>query len=429
MRPTPTGRRKKDPPPLEYGDGSVFQRKSDGRWLVKVRKDGKYVQIGSNMDEQKARAILDQYHADLAAGLDPSGRDWGTGAWLDYSLEAKLPVYGKNGKKLKGVEILTWEKYETQIRNHVKPYIGPILAPRLVDVDAPQCQRWFNKLCKTGLGADVLIEALQRLSAAMELAVDYDLIPKNPCRRIERPERPERKHVKPSELDLIRLMRTIDADPQQALVWIAMGGGGRRGEAAGLMWEDISIYSAEHGIIRFHRRHNRITRRTQERFEMPSLLEREGLKRQAERLTDIGSLTIAMLQQHWQHQLAARARAGDRWKGEDYDPAHPSGYVFTTPIGTPIDVDDISEYLNEVRERAGLDIQRFHALRRVFATLLRATGAPDKVIMELGGWADVEMVHYYEDPMASHKREAAMAYDAYLRTLYVQAMAPQEAAL
>src|SRR4029453_17388612 len=111
-------------------------------------------------------------------------------------LETKLPVYGKDGKLLKGVEPTTFEKYETQIRRQIEPYVGKVLAPRLVDVDGPQCQRWFNVLCASGgVGADVLIEALQRLSAAMELAVDYDLIQRNPCRRIERPKRPERKHV------------------------------------------------------------------------------------------------------------------------------------------------------------------------------------------------------------------------------------------
>src|SRR5262249_21301817 len=144
-------------------------------------------------------------------------------------LETKTPRYDKDGILIKGVQPTTFEKYEIQIRRHIEPYIGPLLAPRLVDVDGPQCQRWHEALYETGLGADVLNEALQRLSAAMELAVDYDLILRNPCRRVERPKRPERKHVKPSELDLVRLIRAIHGDPLEALVWLAMGGSGRRG--------------------------------------------------------------------------------------------------------------------------------------------------------------------------------------------------------
>jgi hypothetical protein len=209
--------RRPKPKPLTYGDGSITQRK-DGLNIVRVRQNGKRVQIGSSMNEQRARDILDQYNAGRDAGLNPAGREWQTADWLDHCLNTKVPRYDKNGNLIKGVEPTTFEKYETQLRRHIKPYIGPILATRLQDVDGPQCQRWHDALCDKGLGADVLNEALQRLSAAMELAVDFDLILRNPCRRIERPKRPERKHVKPSELDLVRPIRAIQGDPLEALV-------------------------------------------------------------------------------------------------------------------------------------------------------------------------------------------------------------------
>jgi integrase len=278
-------------------------------------------------------------------------------------------------------------------------------------------------LCATGeVGADVLVEALQRLSAAMELATDYDLVQRNPCRRIERPKRPARTHVKPWELDLTRVIRATSGDPLEALVWIAMGAGPRRGEVAALQREDVSIYSDTHGILRFHRRRNRLTRRTQARFELPSDLERGGLKRQPERFTDIGSLVIRMLQQRWQHQLADRRRAGAAWKGRDYDPERPSGYLFTTRIGTKLDVDAISDYLTSTRERAGLDIDRFHALRRVFTTLMNKAGVPDRVTMEQAGHKRLDQTHYYQDPMLSQKRDASQLHDAELRSLYALAM-------
>jgi integrase len=254
--------------------------------------------------------------------------------------------------------------------------------------------------------------------------VDYDFISRNPTRRAERPELPERKHVKPSELDLMRLMRAINDEPLKALVWIALGGGFRRGEVAGLQWEDVAIFAPDHGVIRAHRRRNRLGTRAQERLGLPSDLRREGLKRQAERSVDIGSLVIAMLEQHWQAQLADRQLAveGGTWKGLDYDPEVRSGYLFTSPIGTPLDVDAISAFMATVRERAGLDIQRFHALRRVFATLMNKTGVPDRVIMDQGGWADLDMAHYYQDPMASQKKAAAQALDVELQRLFAEAM-------
>jgi integrase len=419
-------RRKQEPPPLQYGDGSITLRK-DGLYVVRVYRDGKRQAIGSSKDEQKARKILDDYRADVAAGLNPAARDWLLADWLAHCLSLRTPRYHPNGTRARGVEVLTFEKYEGQIRNHILPYIGAYLAPRLKDVNKPQVERWFAALCDTRLGADVLNEALQRLSSAMEAAIDNDLILRNPCRGIERLTLPQRTHPKPSELDLVRLMRAIAGDPLEALVWIAMGAGPRRGEVAALRWDDISIFSDDHAIIRFHRRRNRVTRATQARFGLPSDYEREGLKRERERHTDIGGLVVVMLRQRWQHQLAERDQAGTTWKGLDFDPAHPSGYVFTNPIGLPLDVDRISDFMREIRERAGLDIDRFHALRRVLTTLMNKAGVPDRVTMEMVGHADLDQTHYYQDPMASQKRAAAQAHDAELRALLAQALAETEA--
>ena len=409
------------PKPRQHGEGSIFYRAADNRWLVRVRENGAYRQIGSvklpdkKEAERKARDILDQYHQDLQDGLDPAGRDWLTVDWLEHCLSQKEPRYDKRGNLLRGVEPTTFEKYETQTRLHIVPYVGPILAPRLVDNRREHVQRWFDALVDQGWGADLLNEALQRLSGAYELAVDYDLVRKNPCRGIERVKPAERQHVKPSELDLVRLIRAIKGDPLEALPWIALGGGFRRGETAALEWADITIFSPEHGQIRTHQRRNRLGRRAQQRLGLPGDLQRARNKSHDERTVDIGATVIAILERRWHQQVLDRRTAGSQWQGTTSDT--PDGYVFTTPVGTRLQVDAISKYLKRVRERAGLDIQRFHALRRVFATLLNKAGVPDRVTMELGGWSDLDITHYYQDPMASQKQAASQALDVELRRL------------
>jgi integrase len=419
-------RKQPKPQPLAYGDGSIFQRKSDGRWIVRVHQDGKYVQIGSSMDPDLARNILDGYKAGRAAGLSTTARDWLTVDWLEYWLSTKQPRYDRAGNRTAGVQPTTFEKYETQIRRHIVPYIGKVLPPQLVDLGkSPETiLRWQHQLNASGLGADVQIEALQRLSTALDFAVGHDLILRNPADRkrgiIQRPERPLREHVKPSELDLVRLLRAIRGEPLEALVWIAMGAGFRRGEVAGLEWADVRIFNDEHGEIRAHQRVNRVGQRAQVRLSLDcGRLEREGLKskKQPERVVTIGAEVIRVLRQRWQVQLAERTAAGNRWRGPAYIDDRPTGYLFTKSIGTPIEPDKITKFMADIRERAGLDIKRFHGLRRVFATLMNKTGAPDRVTMESGGWADLDMTHYYQDPMASQKLAAAQALDAELGRL------------
>lgn len=414
---TTVPKRIKKPQPLGYGDGSITLRKSTGTYIVRVRANGTYKQIGSSPDPDRARAILERYNADLDAGLNPVGRDWLTVDWLDEWLTSKTPHYDHKGKRIKGVEPTTFEKYEVQIRRHIAAYVGPgkLLAPRLVDLDAGQAQRWFDRLVRSGLGSDTLNEALMRFSSAMEMAVDYDLIARNPCRRIQRVEPADRSHVKPSELDLVRLIRAIAGDPLEALPWLALGGGFRRGECAALEWQDVVIFNPDHAIIRLHQRRNRLGRRTQQRLDLPGDLKRERLKSQPERNVDVGSSVVRILEARWQHQLADRILAGSKWQGTTSD--SPSGYVFTTPLGKALTVRAMDKTLERIRGQAGLDLERFHALRRLFATLLSKTGATDKTIMELGGWSDLKMARYYEDPLASQKRDAAQGVDAEIRRI------------
>lgn len=77
----------------------------------------------------------------------------------------------------------------------------------------------------------------------------------------------------------------------------------------------------------------------------------------------------------------------------------------------------IDRYFADVRERAGLDVRRFHGLRRAFTTLLDRGGVSGRVVQDLAGHKDELMTDYYQQPMESQKREAASVMDAQLRAL------------
>jgi integrase len=411
------------PTPRAYGDGSIFQRKSDGRWIVKVVENGKRVQLGSSKDESAARQILEAYAADQAAGLKPSARDWLTADWLEYWLTTKEPQYDRAGNRTAGVQPTTFEKYETQIRRHILPYIGKVLPADLVTLSkAPETILRWQKILNGKVGADVQIEALQRLSSALDLAVGHDLIARNPADKkrgiVKPPERPVREYVEPSELDLVRLLRNIDGDPLEALVWIALATGLRRAEVAGLDWADIRIFSDDRGEIRAHRRVNRLGQRAQARLNLDGgRLEREGLKsrKQLQRVLPIGAQLIGILRQRQHIQLAERTVAGTRWRGPAYAADQPSGYVFTNSVGMPLEPDRITKFMARLDLT---DTRRFHALRRLFTTLMSMTGAPDHVTMKLGGWSDAKMLHYYQNSTDTQEQVAMARVDAELGRLH-----------
>ena len=70
-----------------------------------------------------------------------------------------------------------------------------------------------------------------------------------------------------------------------------------------------------------------------------------------------------------------------------------------------------------IRDRAGLDIERFHALRHAVTTLLRASGTRDWVAQTLTGHRDPSVLDYYDAPLESEKVLSAQRLDARLREL------------
>jgi len=74
------------------------------------------------------------------------------------------------------------------------------------------------------------------------------------------------------------------------------------------------------------------------------------------------------LRRHKVRQLKERViLAGSQWQD--------TGFIFTTPIGTPVDADNLRREYVALRDAAGMSPVRFHDLRHTFTSLLRGRGA------------------------------------------------------
>ena len=78
---------------------------------------------------------------------------------------------------------------------------------------------------------------------------------------------------------------------------------------------------------------------------------------------------------HRTRQLEERLAAGERWSE--------AGFVFTTPIGTPIGTHSLHRMFKAMLRKAGLPDIRYHDLRHTAATLLLAQGVDPRTIMGL----------------------------------------------
>jgi integrase len=391
------------------GLGSEYFDTRRGLWVAALTYQGKIKRFTAKLQKDAIQRRKDWLEL-RAEGVRPTSDAWLVGDWLTRWLEDNQPEYdAKTGELVRGWQPTTWASREAVVRRHIKPFLGSI---RLRDLTAEDLDRWQRSLHRQKRSPNTQRDALRTLSTALEVAEKRRHVARNMARLVERPKVPEPEHVQPSEADLTSLLRAIRGDKLEALVFLGLGSGLRRSEVAALRWEHIEWLAPDSAVIVAQGRVSYLGKGI-------GRLERSGLKNgQARRRVHVGGLVCEVLRQRWRHQCADFAHADGHWKGPRFEGAEPSGYVFTSPTsGTPIQVRHIDRYFASVRERASLDIERFHGLRRAFATLLDSVGTTERVGMSMIGHKTPAMLRYYQHPMESQQRQAAENLDRVLREL------------
>src|SRR5262249_52301492 len=148
--------------------------------------------------------------------------------------------------------------------------------------------------------------------------------------------------------DLRRVLRAVDSDPLEVLVWLGLGAGLRRGELLGLQWEDIEYVDADLAWLVVRRRVAYLGKGVGRKEE-------DGLKnKDPEKRIPIGGLLLEALRRRWTHQLAERRMAQEpvhrHWKGVEYQPDECTGFIFTNPTdGKPMNPRSADKFFAELR--------------------------------------------------------------------------------
>ena len=123
---------KKAKPRREYGDGSIYQRKSDGRYVGSFYIDGERKSVyGDTRKEAKAKLEVAQSQA--AAGTLIASNKQRLSEYLEYWLSVH---------KLR-VEAITAVNYESHIRVQIVPALGMISLQKL---STAQIQKWIAQM-------------------------------------------------------------------------------------------------------------------------------------------------------------------------------------------------------------------------------------------------------------------------------------------
>lgn len=347
---------------LPYGDAykvTISLGSADGR------RQRRYVTLHA-IDEPHAHVQAAAWVAQQAAAADapapsaPTVEAWAE-KWMGDHVARRLTVS-------------TQRQYRWAL-DRIIPAIGHI---RLDQLKPKHIAQWLANLDEAGVRTDgrgerlsgaSQMRAYRTLSSMLQEAVYDGLLDANPARGVKPPRQVATQARSYDAATVAALLRALATTPArwQALIWLDVSTGMRRGEVCGLRWEDVDWAA---GKIRVRRA---LLAQGTHRYLVTTPKSAAGVR--TVRLIDV----VADPLRRWRaEQDALASAAGARWQNAE-------GYVFTDVHGRPLNPDYVTRAWARFVDAAKLPPLPFHGLRHTAATILIAAGVPIRIVAEILG--------------------------------------------
>lgn len=331
------------------GDGSVFQRASDNKWIAQLsigsRTSRRYVSRSANT-KREAQSKLRELQAEHRAGVARGPLTAGSylAQWV---------------RDVRNIRPTTRHGYEVVVNHHLVPVLGHV---RLVELSPLHVEAALSDLGKR-MSAKSVRNIHTVLRRALGQAVRLGLVTRNVASRefVDAPRVPFNEPRVLSVDEVHRLLATAADDRLLALFVVAVGTGLRQGELLGLAWEDLDLANA------------RLTVRRE-------LVYRDGKYRREEPKTDRSRRVVPLAQPI----IAALEEHRARVIAEGFVPTS-TGPVFTNRRGGPLSGSWVTHHFYQLLTEAGIPRLPFKNLRTTFASRLHEMGVADRVIADILG--------------------------------------------
>ncbi len=135
------------------------------------------------------------------------------------------------------VRAVTFANYEKTYRLRIEP--PPFGALKIASVTVANCQAWRARLAMEGVSASAQGKAIRLLKRALEQALAWEMIPKNPAAHLKAPQYKPKETPYVCAEEVSRYLDAVRGDPFEALFVVAILGGPRPAELLALRWEDF----------------------------------------------------------------------------------------------------------------------------------------------------------------------------------------------
>ena len=342
------------------GEGSVYQRKSDGKWVGSLSlPDGKRkIFYGKKQAEviKKLQAALHEFQQGMLVLAPQEPLKTYLERWLE---DVHRPA----------IRVSSYVKYRKLLKNYLIPGLGHIA---LQKVTPQQVQFFYSSLLKRGLAPKTVKDVHGVLHKALETAVSWNLVARNVCDVVSPPRVPEAETIVLTLPQARALLAQVREHRLEPLLMLALTTAMRRGELLALRWS----------CINFEERSLQV-KRTVDFIPRFGFVETEPKSKKGRRNILLAGFVTEALQAHRLHQAELRQHLGMTWIEKDL--------VFTNGHGDYFSPNTLLKIFGRILKQTGLPHVRFHDLRHSAATILLAMGVHPKIVQEILGHSQISM--------------------------------------
>lgn len=298
----------------------------------------------------------------------------------------------------------TQRTYQNHLKNRILPALGyldisKIRPQHIMDfVDGLEDGKRYDGREGT-LSGESARYCFRVLSSMMQDAVQWQVIPSNPCARVK-PPTTERKRVQDfDEGEISRMVELLAKEPlkYRMIIMLALDSGLRLGELMGLQWEDIDFENRKVDV-----------NKSNQALRGEGIFTKAPKNQSSVRQVIIAESTVKLLRQYRQEQLEQRLALEGKWTE--------GGWVFTQWNGLPMYPTTPSQWFRKFLKRNSLPHMPFHALRHLSATLMISFGIPLKNVSSRLGHADIRTTaNIYGVALESIDKQAADKMDDFIQ--------------
>ncbi len=366
-----------------HGEGSIYQRESDGKWCA-------VVDLGYVNGKRKRKVIYGDTRREVAEKLKVLLRDQQQGLPVAVERQTVAQFLSRWLADLEGSNLApkTLVSYEGTMRLHIVPTLGRYQLEKL----GPQhVQALLTAKRQSGLSPRSVKYILVVLKLALGQALKWGLVPRNVAALVDPPKVTKHKVVPFTPDEARTFLKAVQGERLEALYAVSLALGLRQGEALGLTWDHIDV---DNDVVRVRQQLQRVKGKQTLR----------ELKTETSRRDLVLPVTIApVLRAHRLRQLEERMASAD-WQEWNL--------VFCSTRGTPLEPSNVRKRYKWFLAAAGLPVRRYHDLRHSCASFLLALGVPTKAVQEiLGHSQSATTLDIYAHLLPEAHRDAAAKLD------------------